>query len=83
MADNDGVKFAPVEGRFGVLIPGMGEMATTLIAERVGVNFLCRDLARRAGMRGVQEWLSYYLQNTLRCMRGEGLLTHLGLEYYD
>ena len=85
------------------------------------VNFLCRDsilaapivldvallldLARRAGMQGIQEWLSFYfkspmhaaglypehdlfiqmmkLKNTLRFMRGEELITHLGREYYD
>ena len=85
------------------------------------INFLCRDsvlaapivldlvlfldLARRAGMSGVQEWLSFYfkspihapdiypehdlfiqlmkLKNTLRHLRGEDLITHLGLEYYD
>jgi myo-inositol-1-phosphate synthase len=85
------------------------------------INFLCRDsilaapivldvalfldLARRAGMKGIQEWLSFYfkspmhapglypehdlfiqlmkLKNTLRYMRGEELITHLGLEYYD
>jgi myo-inositol-1-phosphate synthase len=85
------------------------------------VNFLCRDsilaapivldvalfldLAKRAGMSGIQEWLSFYfkspmhaeglypehdlfiqlmkLKNTLRFLRGEELITHLGLEYYD
>ncbi len=85
------------------------------------INFLCRDsilaapivldtalfldLARRAGMSGIQEWLSFYfkspmhapglypehdlfiqlmkLKNTLRHMRSETLITHLGLEYYD
>jgi myo-inositol-1-phosphate synthase len=85
------------------------------------VNFLCRDsilaapivldtalfldLARRAGMSGIQEWLSFYykspihakglypehdlfiqlmkLKNTLRHLKGEELITHLGLEYYD
>jgi myo-inositol-1-phosphate synthase len=85
------------------------------------VNFLCRDsilaapivldlalfldLASRAGMSGIQEWLSFYfkspmhapglypehdlfiqlmkLKNTLRYMKGEELITHLGLEYYD
>ena len=85
------------------------------------INFLCRDsvlaaplvldlvlfldLAKRAGMAGVQEWLSFYfkspihapdiypehdlfiqlmkLKNTLRFLRGEELITHLGLEYYD
>ena len=85
------------------------------------INFLCRDsilaapivldvalfldLARRSGMRGIQEWLSFYfkspiharglypehdlfiqlmkLKNTLRHLRGEELITHLGLEYYD
>jgi myo-inositol-1-phosphate synthase len=85
------------------------------------INFLCRDsilaapivldvallldLARRAGMSGIQEWLSFYfkspmhapavypehdlfiqlmkLKNTLRYMRGEDLITHLGREYYD
>jgi len=88
---------------------------------QIKINFLCRDsilaaplvldlvlfmdLAQRAGMRGVQEWLSFYykapmtapnlrpehdvfiqlmkLKNTLRWMRGEELITHLGLEYYD
>jgi len=85
------------------------------------INFLCRDsilaapivldlvllldLAARAGMKGIQEWLSFYfkspiharglypehdlfiqlmkLKNTLRYLRGEELITHLGLEYYD
>ena len=85
------------------------------------INFLCRDsilaapivldlvlfldLARRAGMSGIQEWLSFYfkspihapdlypehdlfiqlmkLKNTLRYLRGEDLITHLGREYYD
>ena len=63
------------------------------------------DLAGRAGMSGIQEWLSFYLKspqtapglypehdifiqlmkfkNTLRHLRGEELITHLGLEYYD
>ena len=85
------------------------------------INFLCRDsilaaplvldlvlfldLAKRAGLGGIQEWLSFYfkspmhaaglypehdlfiqlmkLKNTLRYLRGEELITHLGLEYYD
>jgi myo-inositol-1-phosphate synthase len=85
------------------------------------INFLCRDsilaapivldaalfldLAKRAQMSGIQEWLSFYfkapmhapevypehdlfiqlmkLKNTLRFMRGEELITHLGREYYD
>jgi myo-inositol-1-phosphate synthase len=85
------------------------------------VNFLCRDsilaapivldlvlfldLAQRAGLSGIQEWLSFYfkspmhaaglypehdlfiqlmkLKNTLRYMRGEELITHLGRDYYD
>lgn len=88
---------------------------------QIKLNFLCRDsilaaplaldlalfmdLAQRAGMKGVQEWLSFYfkapqtapglypehdifiqlmkLKNTLRHMKGEDLITHLGLEYYD
>ncbi len=88
---------------------------------QIKINFLCRDsilaaplvldlvlfldLAQRAGMKGIQEWLSFYfkgpmtapglypehdifiqlmkLKNTLRWMRGEDLITHLGLEYYD
>ena len=63
------------------------------------------DLAARAGMSGIQEWLSFYfkspqtapglypehdlfiqlmkLKNTLRYLRGEELITHLGREYYD
>jgi myo-inositol-1-phosphate synthase len=85
------------------------------------INFLCRDsilaapivldlvlfldLAHRAGMAGIQEWLSFYfkspmharelypehdlfiqlmkLKNTLRWLKGEDLITHLGREYYD
>ncbi len=85
------------------------------------INFLCRDsilaaplvldtaifldLAKRANMSGIQEWLSFYfkspmhapglypehdlliqlmkLKNTLRHLKGEELITHLGLEYYD
>lgn len=88
---------------------------------QIKVNFLCRDsilaaplvldlalfldLAQRTGMRGIQEWLSFYfkapmtapqlypehdifiqlmkLKNTLRHLKGEDLITHLGLEYYD
>ncbi len=88
---------------------------------QIKVDFLCRDsilaapivldlvlfldLAQRAGLRGIQEWLSFYfkspmcapqlypehdlfiqlmkLKNTLRWMKGEDLITHLGSEYYD
>jgi myo-inositol-1-phosphate synthase len=88
---------------------------------QVKLDFLCRDsilaaplvldlalfmdLAARAGMSGIQEWLSFYykspmvaeglypehdlfiqlkkLKNTLRYLKGEELITHLGLEYYD
>ncbi len=88
---------------------------------QIKVDFLCRDsilaaplvldlalfsdLASRAGMSGIQEWLSFYfkspqtapglypehdlfiqlmkLKNTLRHLKGEDLITHLGLEYYD
>jgi myo-inositol-1-phosphate synthase len=88
---------------------------------QIKINFLCRDsilaapialdlalfsdFAKRAGMSGVQEWLSFYLkspqtapglpaendifkqliklENTLRYLMGEDLITHLGLDYYD
>ncbi len=88
---------------------------------QIKINFLCRDsilaapivldlalfmdLAKRAEMCGIQEWLSFYLkspqtleglppehdifkqliklQNTLRHMMGEDLITHLGLDYYQ
>ncbi len=88
---------------------------------QIKIDFLCRDsilaaplvldlalfldLAKRTGMRGVQEWLSFYfkspmtapdlypehdlfiqlmkLKNTLRHLKGEEMITHLGLEYYD
>jgi myo-inositol-1-phosphate synthase len=88
---------------------------------QIKINFLCRDsilaapialdlalfcdLAKRANMYGVQEWLSFYLkspqtapglhaendifkqliklENTLRHMMGEDLITHLGLDYYE
>ncbi len=88
---------------------------------QIKVNFLCRDsilaapivldlalfmdFASRAGMSGVQEWLSFYwkspmtpdglypehdlfiqlmkLKNTLRHVKGDELITHLGAEYYD
>jgi myo-inositol-1-phosphate synthase len=88
---------------------------------QIKIDFLCRDsilaaplvldlvlfldLAKRSGMRGIQEWLSFYfkspmtapglypehdlfiqlmkLKNTLRYLRGEELITHLGMEYYD
>lgn len=88
---------------------------------QIKINFLCRDsilaapvvldlalfidLARRSGMAGIQEWLSFYfktpqtaqglrpehdifkqlvkLQNTLRHLMGEELITHLGLDYYE
>ena len=85
---------------------------------QIKINFLCRDsilaapivldlvlfldLAQRCGMRGIQEWLSFYfkspmcapglypehdlfiqlmkLKNTLRYLRGEDMITHLGME---
>jgi myo-inositol-1-phosphate synthase len=88
---------------------------------QIKLNFLCRDsilaapvaldvvlfldLAQRCGLRGIQEWLSFYfkspmcapflypehdlfiqltkLKNTLRYLRGEEPITHLGLEYYQ
>ena len=88
---------------------------------QIKINFLCRDsilaapivldlallmdLSHRAGLHGIQEWLSFYfkspmcapnlypehdlfiqlmkLKNTLRWLRGEELITHLGNEYYD
>ncbi|MGV3705050.1 MAG: inositol-3-phosphate synthase [Arcticibacter sp.] len=88
---------------------------------QIKINFLCRDsilaapivldlalfmdLSKRAGMTGIQEWLSFYLkspqtaeglraehdifkqlikmQNTLRHIMGEDLITHLGLDYYQ
>jgi len=88
---------------------------------QIKVDFLCRDsilaapivldlalfldLAQRAGMKDIQEWLSFYfkspmvapeiypehnlfvqllkLKNTLRYLRAEDQLTHLGMEYYD
>ena len=88
---------------------------------QIKIDFLCRDsilaaplvldlalfldLGARAGLSGIQEWLSFYfkspmtpeglypehdlfiqlmkLKNTLRWMRGEPLITHLGREYYD
>jgi len=87
---------------------------------QIKIDFLCRDsilaaplcldlalfmdLAQRSGMKGIQEWLSFYfkspqtapglypehdlfiqltkLKNTLRHLRGEDLITHLGAEYY-
>lgn len=83
---------------------------------QIKINFSCRDsiLAAplaldlalfRAGMKGVQEWLSFYcktpqtangvppqndvfkqlakLENTLRYLMDEDLITHLGLDYYQ
>ncbi|MBI2485871.1 MAG: inositol-3-phosphate synthase [Deltaproteobacteria bacterium] len=88
---------------------------------QIKINFLCRDsilaapivldlalfldLAGRAKLYGIQEWLSFYfkspmhgeglypehdlfiqlmkLKNTLRYLKGEELITHLGLDYYD
>jgi myo-inositol-1-phosphate synthase len=88
---------------------------------QIKIDFLCRDsilaaplvldlalfldLARRASMSGIQEWLSFYfkspmcapalypehdlfiqlmkLKNTLRYLRGEEQITHLGLDYYE
>ncbi len=88
---------------------------------QIKIDFLCRDsilaaplvldlalltdLAKRASLKGIQEWLSFYfkspitkkglypehdlfiqlmkLKNTLRYLKGEDLITHLGNEYYD
>ncbi|MFC3562621.1 inositol-3-phosphate synthase [Pedobacter jamesrossensis] len=88
---------------------------------QIKINFLCRDsilaapivldlalfmdLAKRANMSGIQEWLSFYLkspqtipgvpaendifkqlmklQNTLRYIMDEELITHLGQDYEE
>jgi len=88
---------------------------------QIKIDFLCRDsilaaplvldlalfmdLAHRAGLKGIQEWLSFYfkapqtapglypehdlfiqikkLKNTLRYLKGEELITHLGMDYYE
>jgi myo-inositol-1-phosphate synthase len=88
---------------------------------QIKVDFLCRDsilaapivldlalffdLAQRARLAGIQEWLSFYwksphtapglypehdlfiqqtkLKNTLRWLKGEEQITHLGIEYYE
>jgi len=88
---------------------------------QIKINFLCKDsilaapivldlalfmdLAKRSGMSGIQEWLSFYfkspqtlpelrpehdifkqqikLQNTLRHIMDEDLITHLGQDYYQ
>lgn len=88
---------------------------------QIKVNFLCKDsilaapvvldlalfmdLAQRAELKGIQEWLSFYfkspqtlyglepihdiflqkikLENNLRHLMGETLITHLGLDYYE
>lgn len=88
---------------------------------QIKINFSCRDsilaaplaldialfldLAKRAGLKGIQEWLAFYfkspqtakglpaqndvfrqlekLENTLRYLMGEDLITHLGLDYYQ
>ncbi len=86
---------------------------------QIKIDFLCKDsilaaplvldlalfldLAKRAGMSGIQEWLSFYLkspqapkgvkpihdifkqqiklENTIRYIAGEELITHLGQDY--
>jgi myo-inositol-1-phosphate synthase len=88
---------------------------------QIKVDFLCRDsilaaplvldlalffdLAQRARLSGIQEWLSFYfkspqaapglypehdlfiqhtkLKNTLRWLKGEPVISHLGVEYYE
>ncbi|WP_293741458.1 inositol-3-phosphate synthase [uncultured Pedobacter sp.] len=88
---------------------------------QIKINFLCRDsilaapivldlalfidLAKRANLSGIQEWLSFYLkspqtipgvpaendifkqlmklQNTLRYIMSEELITHLGQDYEE
>ena len=88
---------------------------------QIKIDFLCRDsilaapivldlalfldVAKRANMSGIQEWLSFYLkspqakkglhpehdifkqlsklENTVRHIAGEELITHLGLDYYE
>ena len=88
---------------------------------QIKIDFLCRDsilaapivldlalfldVAKRAGMSGIQEWLGFYLkspqakkglhpehdifkqlsklENTVRHIAGEELITHLGLDYYE
>ena len=72
MFRKDNVAIAPAEGKLGLLVPGIGAVATTFIA---GVEAVKRE--HDVFIRLMK------LKNTLRWMRGEDLITYLGLEYYD
>ena len=112
-AQGHGIQIAKAQARgFETVLDRLGRKARvvfdaveTLLGDgrdRVAIH---QQRRRRAGMKGVQEWLSFYfkspqtapglypehdifiqlmkLKNTLRHLRGEALITHLGLEYYD
>jgi myo-inositol-1-phosphate synthase len=54
---------------------------------QIKINFLCRDsiLAAPTGLYPEHDLFiqTMKMKNTLRHLRGEELITHLGLEYYD
>jgi len=88
LADNKNRKIAPAEGKLAIVISGMGAVFNTLI---VGVEALKRRLSKPIGNAGVLEKSTLAtlrnirllkLKNTLRWMKGEQLITHLGMEYY-
>ena len=83
-----------------------GDFGPAILAAPIVLDLaIFLDLAKRAKMHGIQEWLSFYLKspmaapglspehdlfiqlmklkNTLRWLKGEELITHLGIEYYD
>ena len=87
------------EGRLGVMMQGMGAVATTFFA---GTDLVKRGLAEAVG--SLTQFLVLFkspmtlpelypehdlfaqlmtLKNTLRAIRGEDLIAHLGLDYYE
>ena len=69
------------DNRLGVLIPGLGAVGTTFIA---GIELIRQGFSKPIGSLTQMGTIRLgILKNTLRWMKGEDLITHLGREYYD
>jgi hypothetical protein len=80
-------KIADAGGKLGILLVGMGAVSTTTIA---GVIAIRKGLSKPSPQHAKDLYPEHdlfiqlmKLKNTLRFLRGEELITHLGVEYYD
>jgi hypothetical protein len=80
-------KIADAHGKLGILLVGLGAVnVTCLDGPNVKTGANKRELAEQL-REDVRQFRSQHspdeLKSTLRYLRGDDLITHLGLEYYD